>query len=187
MGVRHFHMHPEGERRRWQDPEETLARVGLEPRMTFVDVGCGNGFFALPAARIVGPEGRVIGVDADAQLLVELAMRAAAEGLSCLETVVGRAEETVPCRGCADVVFIGNALHDFEDPARVLANAALMLGPGGRLADVDWSEEPSPVGPPLAIRFSPARARALIEAAGLVPGEAERFGRYHYLIIARKT
>jgi ubiquinone/menaquinone biosynthesis C-methylase UbiE len=36
----------------------------VKPGMTFVDLGCGNGFFALPSARLVGPEGKVYGLDA---------------------------------------------------------------------------------------------------------------------------
>jgi predicted methyltransferase len=38
------------ERRKWQDPEKILSEIGLAPNMTFVDLGCGDGYFALPAA-----------------------------------------------------------------------------------------------------------------------------------------
>jgi 2-polyprenyl-3-methyl-5-hydroxy-6-metoxy-1,4-benzoquinol methylase len=51
-------------RRRWQNPEAILAYVGLKAGFTFVDVGCGNGFFTVPAARLVGDEGTVYGLDA---------------------------------------------------------------------------------------------------------------------------
>ena len=49
-GFRHT---PEDEaaRRRWQHPEFTLEGIGLTTGDTFIDVGCGDGFFALPAAR----------------------------------------------------------------------------------------------------------------------------------------
>ena len=44
MGIRHFHMHPEDERRQWQNSESILSLAGLKPGMTFIDLGCGNGF-----------------------------------------------------------------------------------------------------------------------------------------------
>ncbi len=185
MGIRHFHMHPEADRRQWQNPESILAVAGLKRAMTFVDLGCGNGFFAVPAARVVGAEGRVYGVDADAELIEELRQRADVEGLTNMTLGVGRAERTIPCERCADMIFMGNVLHDFDDPARVLENAQKILKPSGVLVDLDWKDVPSPMGPPMSIRFSPARAKDLIEAAGFTAGSALDVGSYHYLILAR--
>ncbi len=51
------------ERRKMQNPESILIDIGLKPGMIFVDIGCGDGYFALPAARMVGPEGKVIAID----------------------------------------------------------------------------------------------------------------------------
>ncbi|HTW92926.1 MAG TPA: class I SAM-dependent methyltransferase [bacterium] len=178
-------MHPEAERRQWQNPESVLALAGLKPTMTFVDLGCGNGFFALPAARAVGAKGRVYGVDASPEFIEELRTRAEAEGLKNLTLTTGRAEETLPCEQCADIVFMGNVLHDFDDPAQVLANARKMLKPTGVLVNVDWKDKPSPMGPPMSIRFSAARASGLIENAGFSAGAPQDVGSYHYLILAR--
>jgi ubiquinone/menaquinone biosynthesis C-methylase UbiE len=183
--TRHFHMHPEDERRKWQNPESILTLVGLKPGMIFVDLGCGNGFFALPAARLVGTDGRVYGIDADAEWTEQLRQRAEAEGLENMTLQTGRAEETLPCERCADIVFMGNVLHDFDDPARVLENARQMVKPDGVLANLDWRDAPSPMGPPLAIRFAPARASGLIEAAGFKAERPLDVGSYHYLILAR--
>lgn len=184
MSTRHFHMHPEAERRKWQDPEAILAIAGLKPGMTFADLGCGNGFFALPAARVVGATGRVYGIDASPEFIEELRKRAESEGLENIALTTGRAEETLLCEQCADRVFMGNVLHDFDDPARVLKNARRTLKPDGMLANVDWKNSPSPMGPPMSIRFSPARASKLIEDAGFEAGPAQDVGQYHYLILA---
>ena len=43
----------EQERRKWQNPEDILAEIGLRSGMTFMDIGCCQGFFTIPAARIV--------------------------------------------------------------------------------------------------------------------------------------
>ena len=86
--------------------------------MVFIDVGCGDGYFALPAARRVGPQGKVYAVDSDAAAVERLREQAAREGLDNLFSEVREAEETVVCEGCADYVFFGIDLHDFRDPAQ---------------------------------------------------------------------
>jgi ubiquinone/menaquinone biosynthesis C-methylase UbiE len=174
------------ERRQWQDPEAILALIGLWDGMVFVDIGCGEGFFALPAARKVGPEGRVHAIDIDADAVARLQEQAAAEGLANMSAAAGEAESTVVCNGCADIVFFGNDLHDFADPGQVVRNAAVMLRPSGRLADLDWKPVPMDFGPPLEKRFSIARARGLIESAGFTILSIQDAGPYHYLVEAER-
>jgi len=113
-----------------------------------IDVGCGNGFFALPAARLVGEKGKVFGFDANAEAIGMLKKTAMKEGLRNLNLRVGMAEETVLCDACADIVFFGIVLHDFKDASRVLSNAKRMLKSTGRLVDLDWKKEPMNFGPP---------------------------------------
>jgi ubiquinone/menaquinone biosynthesis C-methylase UbiE len=173
------------ERRKWQDPEAILGEAGLKAGLTFVDIGCGGGFVALPAARMVGPSGRVYGIDTDTSAIKELREAAAREGLHNLEVITSRAEDTIVCRRFADIAFLGIDLHDFADPLRVLRNARLMLKPRGWLVDLDWKAEPTPVGPPLAIRFSQEKAVGLIREAGFTVLSQRETGLFHYLITAR--
>jgi ubiquinone/menaquinone biosynthesis C-methylase UbiE len=175
------------ERRQWQDPEKILSSLGVAPGMVFIDVGCGDGYFALPAARRVGPQGKVYAVDIDASAIQRLQQQAAREGLAHLFSEVREAEETVVCEGCADYVFFGIDLHDFADPARVLLNAKKMLGPQGWMIDLDWKDEPMEFGPPPQKRFSIDKAHHLIESAGFEIAQVTDAGPYHYLIIAKKN
>jgi len=55
--------------------------------------------------------------------------------------VLGRAEDTIFCEACADIVFFGMVLHDFSDPAKVLRNAGMMLKVDGRLVDLDSEKD----------------------------------------------
>jgi ubiquinone/menaquinone biosynthesis C-methylase UbiE len=179
------HPYDDDERRKWQYPEAILSGIGLASGFTFADIGCGGGFFALPAARMVGPGGRVYGLDTNAILIAALKGQAAGEGLNNLHLTAGRAEETVICEHCADIVFFGTALHDFQDPPRVLNNAIKIIKPDGRLVNLDWKKEPMELGPPLGIRFDVATALRLIKAAGFTVEAIQESGKYHYLIIAR--
>jgi ubiquinone/menaquinone biosynthesis C-methylase UbiE len=172
------------ERRQWQDPEKILLSLGVAPGMVFIDVGCGDGFFAIPAARRVGPQGKVYAFDTDAGAIQRLREQVVREGLDHLFPEVGDAEETVICEGCADYVFFGIDLHDFRDPAHVLRNAKKMLRSQGRLIDLDWKDQPMEFGPPLQKRFSIDKARSLVESAGFEIVSVTDSGPYHYLITA---
>jgi len=172
------------QRLKWQDPEKILSQIGLALDMTFIDVGSSDGYFAIPAARMVGPKGKVIAFDIDDGAIMRLRQQAADEGLSQLSAEVKSAEETVACEDCADFVFFGIDLHDFADPAQVIRNARRMLKRKGLLIDLDWKPEPMPFGPPLKKRFSIDKARQLIESEGLNIKSVAEAGPYHYIIAA---
>lgn len=173
------------ERRKWQNPEAILSSIGLSSGFTFIDIGCGGGFFTLPAARIVGEKGKVYGLDTNADSITNLKEQASRDGLKNLYLTIGRAEETIICKQCADITFIGMALHDFQDPSKVLEKARSMVKPTGRLVNLDWKKEPMELGPPLRIRFSKEMAVSLIEEAGFTVETIKDSGPYHYLVIAK--
>jgi ubiquinone/menaquinone biosynthesis C-methylase UbiE len=168
-----------------ESPIDT-SRCGPAIRLTLVDIACGDGFFALPAARIVGETGKVYAFDEDPDAIDRLKRKATIEGIKNLEAEIGNAEDTVLCEECADIVFFGIVLHDFEDPAKVLENGKRMLKATGRLVDVDWKKTSMGVGPPLQIRFSEEEAVRLIESVGFKIQTLREFAPYHYMIIAAK-
>lgn len=171
-------------RKQWQDPEKVLDAIGLTKGMVFFDIGCGEGFFALPAARRAGVKGKVCASDINPDAITALRTNAAQEGLNNITAEAIAAEETVPCTGCADIVFLGNNLHDFADPEKVLRNARTILKPSGRLADLDWKDIRTDHGPPFEKRFPAAKAQRMIEVAGFRVLSVQDAGPYHYLILA---
>ena len=175
----------EATRRSWYSPEDVLR--DLRGGMVFVDVGCGDGFFTLLAAKKVGAGGKVYAVDSDASAIEKLNRRAQAEGLANVVSKVAAAEETVFCEGCADFVFFSMVLHDFADPAKVLRNARKMIKPSGRLVDLDWKKQQMPVGPPFRIRFSEEYASSLIKDAGFHVEGVRAVGNYHYVVTAQAS
>jgi ubiquinone/menaquinone biosynthesis C-methylase UbiE len=172
-------------RRKWHNPETTLKSVGLRPSMVFMDIGCGYGFFTIPAAEQVGENGRVYAVDADAEAVEALKRKAAEKGLKNIHATVGEAEEAVFCDECADMVFFSIVLHDFRDPAKVLQNAKRMIKPEGTLINLDWKKKRTVFGPPLHIRFSEEQAQALIKQAGFKIESVKDAGSNFYVITAK--
>src|SRR3972149_3502435 len=88
--VRYFHKFPMPEflanaidnplRRRIQPPTEMPLRHGLEPGMTVLEVGPGNGRYTVETARAVGPAGKVVAVDIEPKMIERVSRRAQAEG-----------------------------------------------------------------------------------------------------------
>src|SRR5512145_1897667 len=108
----------EATRRSWYNPEAVLSE--LKEGMMFVDVGCGDGYFSMMAAKKVGPSGTVYALDIDGARVELLKDKAGEEGLENIVAAVGKAEDTVFCEKCADMVFYSMDLHDFDDPQKVL-------------------------------------------------------------------
>jgi arsenite methyltransferase len=105
----------------------------LRPGERVVDVGCGAGIDSLIAAKKVGPDGRVIGVDMTPYML-EKARRAAFEtGLENVEFKEGYAEALPVEDGWADVVISNGVLNLMPDKSAALEEMSRVLKPGGRL------------------------------------------------------
>ena len=68
-------------RRLFHDPERLLDPY-VKPGMTVVDIGCGMGYFTVGLAKLVGPEGKVIAVDLQQQMLDALERRARRAGMA---------------------------------------------------------------------------------------------------------
>jgi ubiquinone/menaquinone biosynthesis C-methylase UbiE len=171
-------------RRKWQNPEAILSGIGLKPGSVFMDIGCGSGFFTLPAARIVGRNGKIYGLDINADLIASLKEQADRDGFKNVYLSAGKAEESVLCKQCADIVFLGIVLHDLEEPSRALENARRMIKSSGKLVNLDWKKEPMEIGPPVKKRFDEETAMRLIKGAGFKVETVEDSGLYHYLITA---
>jgi arsenite methyltransferase len=125
-----------------------LDAVTLTPGQTVVDFGCGAGLDLLIAARRVGPDGRVIGIDGSVNM-VRTARRAAAEaGLSNIDVRVGDIRRPPLRAGTVDVLLSNCVLGMFPDKQEVLSAIATALRPGGMavISDVVYADGTPPPG-----------------------------------------
>lgn len=98
-----------------------------------VDVGSGAGLDSLIAARLVGPSGRVIGVDMTPAMLERARTSAAHARTEHIEFRQGFAESLPVDDAWADVVISNGVLNLFPDKLAALCEMARVLKPAGRL------------------------------------------------------
>jgi len=120
-------------RRLGQNPKTILAPY-ISKGMVVLDMGCGMGFFSLDMARMVGPEGKVVCVDLQPQMIKSLVRRASRAGLMdridhrictndslCIEDLVGR----------IDFALAFAVVHEVPDAHIFLGQIHSVLNPEG--------------------------------------------------------
>ena len=129
----------------------TVARLALPAGAHVLDVGCGTGASALPAAQAVGPVGSVLGVDLAARLLERGRTKAVNYGLTNIEFRLGDMTALDYPDSHFDAVVSVFSIFFVPDMEGLVRELWRMVRPGGKLAVTTW-------GPRI---FEPAYSRWL--------------------------
>lgn len=116
--------------------------AGIVPGAVVVDVGCGPAAVSVCMAQLVGPAGRVTGVDGDEAALASAHQVVEQAGARNVELRLGRMADTGLPPGSADVAVMRHVLgHNGPDEQRIVDHLAQLACPGGSvyLVDVDWT------------------------------------------------
>ncbi len=116
-----------------------LGLASLRAALTVLDLGCGSGVDAMLAARLVGPAGKVVGIDMTDEMITRARSACNEAGLSNVQIRYGTAESLDIADGSIDVAISNGMINLCPDKEQVLAELYRVLRPGGRLQVADMA------------------------------------------------
>jgi ubiquinone/menaquinone biosynthesis C-methylase UbiE len=149
-------------------PERLIQRLDLAPGMRVLDAGCGPGRLTIPLARAVGPDGEIVALDGQREMLGELERRLEAEGIRNVLPVRAVLGEGVLGEGGFDRVVLAMVLGEARDRREAARELYAALRPGGVLSVTEIFGDPD--------HRRPATIQREVEAAGF--RLARRFGGF---------
>ncbi|MBT8332296.1 MAG: class I SAM-dependent methyltransferase, partial [Deltaproteobacteria bacterium] len=113
----------------------TLQGAGIQPGHTVLEVGCGTGFFTIPAARLIGDQGYLVAMDALLDYTKRVSKKVQAADLKNVRVVQRDALETGLDAASMDMVLLFGVLpFPFLPLSRLLPEMHRILKPEGRMA-----------------------------------------------------
>jgi ubiquinone/menaquinone biosynthesis C-methylase UbiE len=162
-----------------EKPEELLDLLGIEEGDVVADIGAGGGFFSLLAAERVGPEGKVLAVDVQPEMIEGLEMMMERFGHENIVPILGDLDDPkLPADG-VDHVLIVIAYHEFSHPVEMMRHVRNALKRDGQMLIVEYkAEDPDSRVQPLhemseaeIMREIPALGFRLDRAIDIVPSQ----------------
>jgi len=151
---------------------DALRRAGLALGMHVLDVATGTGLTASEAQTVVGPDGRVVGVDPSSGML--------REGRHLGHSAVQGLGEALPFADASfDVVCMGYALRHVADLQLAFDDFRRVLRPGGRVLVLEITAPASRIGRWLARQYF-QRVVPTLTARAARPDSSERLMRYYW-------
>ncbi len=173
---------------RFLNPSEVVAQTGLMQGQVVADLGCGNGFYVLPAAQMVGREGMVYAMDLMENKLaatVSIANQFGYKNVRVVKADLSKPLIDIPAESC-DLVIIGNILHEISQKEPLLKNVYRVLKTGGRVVAVEWKKTATPFGPALQRRVEQQTLEIMLMQSGFRKIKELEADGYHYAVLFEK-
>jgi ubiquinone/menaquinone biosynthesis C-methylase UbiE len=117
----------------FDDPAKTLKATGIKPGQQVLEVGCGPGFFTIPAAKLVGDDGCVHAIDLHPLAIKAVEEKLQKSGLTNVKVTLADAAKTGLPSDSIDLAFLFGVAHALP-LEQVLPELHRVLKPGGTLA-----------------------------------------------------
>ena len=183
------HHHAGKSSKAYLNAERVLQETGLKSGDKFLDVGCGDGYFSIAAAKIVGNKGKVYAIDSYEKSIAVLKQQVHRESIGNIEAIVADVTQKMPLpKAVIDVCLMANVMHGFlangEVPS-VMTEIARVMKVGSTLAVVEFQKVAGPPGPPISIRMTPKELEDLVSGYGFKKAKVVEVGPIHYAAMFR--
>jgi len=169
-----------------EEPQKLIDALHLKPGQQVCDYGCGNGFYAIRLAQLVGPKGKVFAVDIQQEMLDLLDARSEARGIHNVQPVLATEKSSHLQANKLDWLLMVDVYHELSYPGEVLAEIRKSLNPLGRIALVEYREEDPTVPIKPLHKMSQAQALKELTANGFkLVGQFDDLPWQHVFFFAR--
>jgi ubiquinone/menaquinone biosynthesis C-methylase UbiE len=129
------------EREQEERPDLLMAAIALKPGDVVADIGCGTGYYSWRMADKVGPQGKVIGVEIQAEMLTLFTQHMVARKLTNTVAHLGTTTDPKLPPASVDVIVLVDAYHEFDHPFEMMQAMIRALKLGGRIILVEYRAE----------------------------------------------
>jgi len=132
-----------------ENPQKLIDALSIKPGQTICDLGCGNGYYTLELARLVGPTGKVLAVDIQPEMLRLLENRAGLNNLKNIQLILNTPIDPKLPANSVDLILVVDVYHELSYPEHMLKALRKSLKPDGRIVLVEFrGEDPTvPIKP----------------------------------------
>jgi ubiquinone/menaquinone biosynthesis C-methylase UbiE len=169
----------------WQKPKELVAALDVRRGSVVADLGAGTGYLSRRLAAAVGPDGTVLAVETEPNLVVHLRQRAERERTPNVVPVLASTDDPRLPIGLVDLILIVDTYHHLDDRRTYLPALRRFLRPGGRVAIVDWQKRELPVGPPMDHKLAREQVLDEMQASGFTLAAEHDILPYQYFLVFR--
>lgn len=173
-------------RRELLPPEQTLINLGLHEGDIMADIGCGIGYFTIPASKIVGDSGKVFAMDILPEMLQDVEIKIKNINISNIEIILTEESDLKLEDSNITIAFISNVLHEADEKENFLNEVKRIISPKGRIAIVEWQKINSEFGPPIEHRLDKVDLINLLDTLGFSNISTIDIGENFYGLIAQK-
>ena len=174
------------ERETEERPDLLVELLDLAPDAVIADVGAGSGYITFRLQPEV-PQGRVVAVDIQPEMLAAIEAREEELGVENVETVLGTVEDPRLPPSSIDGAILVDAYHEFSHPREMMEGIVRALRPGGRVYLVEYRGE-DPEVPMLRLhKMTEAQARREMAAVGLELEENREGLPWQHLMVFRRA
>lgn len=172
------------ERRKELPPLETLKLLGYTGDEDFADIGCGIGYFTIPAAQMAKAASKVYAMDISEEMLEDVGERASEASLGNIEKVKVGEYALKISNESVGYALLSNVFHEIDDKKRYLSEVHRIIKHGGKLAIIEWEKVEGEKGPPVEHRVSYEEALEYLNQNGFIGSMKIIIGQNYYGIIA---
>lgn len=177
----------DNEKRRMIMPQsETLEKLGFGKDMDMADIGCGIGYFTIPAAEIGGHNSKIYALDLSVEMLDEVDKRALEAGTSNIRTIRVDEYDLKLESNSVEFALLCNVLHEIDDKDKYISEIQRLLANGGKLAIIEWNKVEGQSGPPVEHRISFEEVSELLLNNGFENAVKICIGQDYYGVTAVK-